>query len=336
MDPTIHYAMNGDVAIAYETIGDGPVDLVALAPINNLEIVWENPLYARYLRRLADFSRVILMDRRGTGLSDRFSPNDLPPLEELVDDIVVVLDAVGTERAIMFGVADAGSQCAMFAATRPERTAGLVLYAAAASGTQKDDYPWQWSTEEWEAWLEFIRRSHGSDEFAMETMRTFIPSHVEDGRIALWWSRYWRLATSRNGNLEIERIFRDLDIRALLPAINVPSLVLHRTDDEIEPVGAGRYIAGRIPGARFVELPGGDHYPWAGDQEALIREIAQFVADVRGLHDLSERVLATVLFTDIVESTQKAAALGDSAWKALVAGTTSLLAVRSSASGGDT
>jgi pimeloyl-ACP methyl ester carboxylesterase len=145
VDPTIRYAMNGDVAIAYEVIGEGPVDLVALAPINNLEIVWENPLYARYLRRLADFSRVILLDRRGTGLSDRFSPNDLPPLEDLADDIVAVLDAVGSERAILFGFSDAGSQCAMLAATKPERTAGLILYAAAASGTKSEDYPWQWS-----------------------------------------------------------------------------------------------------------------------------------------------------------------------------------------------
>jgi pimeloyl-ACP methyl ester carboxylesterase len=209
--------MNGDVAIAYEVIGEGPVDLVALAPINNLEIVWENPLYARYLRRLADFSRVILLDRRGTGLSDRFSPNDLPPLEDLADDIVAVLDAVGSERAILFGFSDAGSQCAMLAATKPERTAGLILYAAAASGTKSEDYPWQWSGEEWDSWLEFIRTSHGTDEFAQETMRTFIPSHVDDGRIGHWWNRYWRLATSRNGSLEIERIFRDLDIRALPP-----------------------------------------------------------------------------------------------------------------------
>jgi hypothetical protein len=173
--------------------------------------------------------------------------------------------------------------------------------------------------DEWDSWLEFIRTSHGTDEFAQETMRTFIPSHVDDGRIGHWWNRYWRLATSRNGSLEIERIFRDLDIRALLPAISVQTLVLHRTDDQIEPIGAGRYIAERIKGARLVELPGADHHPWAGDQDALIREIERFVSEIYGSQEFSERVLATVLFTDIVESTQKAAAIGDSAWKALIA-----------------
>lgn len=319
MEPTILYAMNGNVAIAYETIGDGPVDLLVLAPINNLEIVWENPLYARYLRRLADHARVIVMDRRGTGLSDRFSPHDLPPLEDLVDDIAAVLDAAGSERAVLYGYSDAGSQCAMFAATRPERVAGLILYATAASGKQQDDYEGQWSEEKWEAYLEFVRTSHGNDEFARSTLRDFAPSHADDGRIAAWWARWWRLSVSRNGNLEIERINRALDIRASLGAIDVRTLVMHRTDDEVEPVGASRYIARQIPGARYVEFPGADHVPWAGDQDALIDEVARFLDEVRDTAEFADRVLVTVLFTDIVESTSKAAALGDTAWKALLA-----------------
>jgi pimeloyl-ACP methyl ester carboxylesterase len=319
VEPTIRYAMNGDVAIAFETFGEGAVDVLYLAPINNLEIMWENPLYARFLRQLADISRVIVMDRRGTGLSDRFSPNDLPPLEDLVDDIVTVLDAAGSERAILFGFSDAGAQCAMVGATRPERVAGLVLFAAAASGKQQDDYGGQWTEEEWDAYLDFVRTSHGTEEFSRRTLEDFLPSHVDDGRIAAWWTRFWRLAVSRNGNLEIERINRDLDIRASLGVIDVPTLVMHRTDDMVEPVDASRFIATRIREAHYVELPGADHLPWAGDQDAVLHEVERFVGALRDSQEFAERVLATVLFTDIVESTQKAAALGDTAWKALLA-----------------
>lgn len=311
--------MNGDVAIAYEVVGEGPVDLLYLAPINNLEIVWENPYYARFIRRMSDFSRVILMDRRGTGLSDRFSPNDLPPIEDLADDIVCVLDAVGSKRSVLFGYADAGAQCAMVAATHPERVAGLILFATVASGTQQGDYDGQWTEEEWDAYLELVRTRYGTEEFARETLRSFIPSHVDDGRVAAWWLRWWRLSTSRNGNLEIERIDRALDIRATVQAIDVQTLVMHRTDDQIEPIGGSRWIASHMRAARFVELPGGDHLPWAGDQDGVTDQVESFVKEVRGSSDLADRVLATVLFTDIVESTQKAAALGDAAWKAILA-----------------
>jgi pimeloyl-ACP methyl ester carboxylesterase len=319
VEPIISYALNGDVAIAYEVIGEGPVDLLYLAPINNLEIVWENPHYARFLRRLTDFSRVIQMDRRGTGLSDRFSPHDLPPIEDLADDIVAVLDAVGSERAVLFGFSDAGAQCAMVAATHPERVLGLVLYAASASGKRQVDYEGQWTEEEWDSYLDLVRTSYGTEEFAKTTLKMFIPSHVDDGRVTSWWTRYWRLSTSRNGNLEIERINRELDIRATIEAIDVPTLILHRTDDQIEPVGGSRFIASRMPSAEFVELPGGDHLPWAGDQDVLTNHLEAFVRQVRGSMDVADRVLATVLFTDIVESTQKAATLGDAAWKALLA-----------------
>jgi pimeloyl-ACP methyl ester carboxylesterase len=319
VEPTISYALNGDVAIAYEVIGEGPVDLLYLAPINNLEIVWENPHYARFLRRLTDFSRVILMDRRGTGLSDRFSPHDLPPIEDLADDIVAVLDAVGSKRAVLFGFSDAGTQCAMVAATRPERAMGLVLFAASASGKQQVDYEGQWSEEEWDSYLDLVRTSYGTEEFAKATLEMFIPSHVDDGRVTSWWTRWWRLSTSRNGNLEIERINREIDIRATIEAIDVPTLILHRTDDRIEPVDGSRWIASKMPAAAFVELAGGDHIPWAGDQDAVTDRLEAFVRQLRGSADVADRVLATVLFTDIVESTQKAATLGDAAWKAILA-----------------
>jgi pimeloyl-ACP methyl ester carboxylesterase len=311
--------MNGDVAIAFEVVGDGPVDLLFLAPINNLEIVWENPYYARFLRRLTDFSRLILMDRRGTGLSDRFSPNDLPPIEDLADDIMAVLDAVGSERTVLFGHSDAGAQCAMVAATHPERVMGLVLYAASASGKQQVDYEGQWTDEEWDSYLELVRTSYGTDEFAKTTLEMFAPSHVDDGRVTAWWTRWWRLSTSRNGNLEIERINRELDIRATIEAIDVPTLVIHRTEDRNEPIDGSRWIARKLRAARFVELPGADHMPWAGDQDALTEQVEIFVKEIRGSFEFADRVLATVLFTDIVESTQTVVTLGDAAWKALLA-----------------
>ncbi len=320
MEGEIRYTRNGDVALAYEIVGDGPVDLLCLAPSSNLDIVWENPLYARYLRRLSSFARVVLMDRRGTGLSDRFSPEDLPPLEDLVDDIGVVLDAIASQRAVLFGFSDAASQCAMFAATRPDRVAGVILYAGTACGIQTPDYPWQWSEEEWQSWLNDVEARYGTAEFAREWLPYYLPSHVGDGRIERWMARHWRLAASPNSMLAIERVYnRHMDIRPLLPVIGVKTLVLHRTDDQIEPVGAGRYLAGHIPGARFVELPGGDHFPWAGDQDALIDEVERFLGDVRDAEEIFDRVLATVLFTDIVESTEKASILGDTAWKALLA-----------------
>ena len=314
----MRYARNGSVAIAYEVFGNGPLTLVCLAPFDNVEIVWENPLYARYLRRLADVSTVVIMDRRGTGLSDRFSPDDVPPLEDLVDDITVVLDDCGCNAAVLFGFEEAAAQCALFAASRPERVAGLILYAATACGVQKPDYPWQWSESEWENYLEDVRTGWGTDSFARETLGLFNPSHVGDGRIERWWARYLRLSSSPGSQLALERQLRETDIRALLPAISVPTLVMHRRDDAIEPVGQGRYIADQIAGARFVELEGGDHSPWAGDADALVDELTKFLVDLSGRRQVADRVLATVLLTDIVGSTERVAADGDAAWKSTV------------------
>lgn len=319
MEPEVRYARNGSVAIAYEVIGDGPMTLVCLSPFGNLEVMWENPLFARYLRSLSDLARVVVMDRRGTGLSDRFSPDVVPPLEDLVDDITVVLDATGRDRAVLFGFEEAAAQCAMFAASRPDRVAGLILYAATACGVRKPDYPWQWSEDEWENWLANVQTRWGTAEFARESLRTFNPSHADDGQVVRWWGRYQRLSTSPGGQLALEQQMRATDIRALLPAIGVRALVLHRTDDSIEPVGQGRFIASLIPGAMYVELPGADHEPWAGDSDQVVDQIKRFLVDLDGHQAVAERVLVTVLFTDIVGSTEKVASLGDAAWKALIA-----------------
>lgn len=318
MEPDVRYARNGPVAIAYETFGEGPLTLVCLSPWDNIEIAWENPLYARYLRRLGDLAKVVLIDRRGTGLSDRFTGDDVPPLEDMVDDITVVLDACGCDRAVIYGFEEAAAQCAMFAASRPDRVAGLVLYAATACGVRKEDYPWQWSEDEWADYLHGARAGWGTSAYAREVMGFFMPSHVGDGRIERWWVRFQRLAASPGGVLALEQQLRATDIRAMLPAIGVPTLVLHRADDEIEPAGQGRYIAQQIPGATYVELAGGDHYPWAGDSDALVDEIGRYLAALREGVDATERVLATVLFTDIVQSTERVAALGDAAWTALM------------------
>jgi class 3 adenylate cyclase len=316
--PEIRYARNGDVALAYQVFGEGPIDLVFLpAFINNVEIAWESPQYARFLRRLSSFSRVIFMDRRGTGLSDRMSPADLPPLEVLMDDLSVVLDAVGSDHPALFGYSDAGCLCAMFAATYPDRVGALALYAVAAAGVAKDDFPWQWATDEWDSYFRELSSGWGTRGYADNVVPWFQPSLADDERHRAWWARFMRQAASPNSVEAIERIWHQIDVRPILPTIRVPTLVLHRTDDQIEVVEAGRDFAERIPGARFLELPGGDDAPWAGDQDRVLDEVEQFLTGKRHAPDV-DRVLATVLFTDIVGSTEKAAALGDGRWGELL------------------
>jgi pimeloyl-ACP methyl ester carboxylesterase/class 3 adenylate cyclase len=314
--PEVRYARNGEIAIAYAVVGTGPDDLVYLPPYNNLDIAWENPLYEGFLRRLSSFARVVIIDRRGTGVSDRYSPDDLPPLEDLGDDLAAVLDEVESERAVLFGFSDAGALCAMFAATRPERTAGLILYATAARGTQAPDYPWQWSEGEWQDYLHQVRAGWGTRGFAEASLPFVNPSLAGDERMLAWWERFQRLSASPTALYAQEQVFREMDVRQLLPAISVPTLVLHRAQDMIEPVGAGRYLASEIPGAEYVELPGADHFPWAGDQQPLVSEIERFVDMVSSEEqETFNRVLATILFTDIVDSTAQAAEMGDHRWR---------------------
>ena len=313
--PDIRFARNGAISIGYAVVGDGPVDLVYVPAVSSLEILWESPPYAAFLRAMSSFARLIVVDRRGTGVSDRYSPDDLPPLEELADDLIAVLDAAGSERAVLFGYSDTGALCAMAAATYPERVSGLVLYAVAASGTQTPDYPWQWSEQEWQEYLDAALTGWGTRAYAAQALPLFAPSLADDARQVAWFTRLQRVGSSPGTNHAQEQVFRDMDIRRLLPAVGVPTLVLHRAGDEVEPVGAGRYVAQAIVGARYVELDGDDHWPWAGDQTALVAEIKNFVADLRD-DEVAEqnRILATVLFTDIVDSTSQAAVLGDRGW----------------------
>jgi class 3 adenylate cyclase/pimeloyl-ACP methyl ester carboxylesterase len=317
--PDVHYARNGDIALAYQVVGDGPFDLV-YAPqwISNLEIIWENPLYVRFLEALARFSRLVILDPRGTGLSDRLSQADLPPPEILMEDLGVVMDAADCERAVLFGSSDSGSLCALFAATHPERTTALVIYGTAARGTVTDDYPWAWTVEQWDSYLAALAVGWGSVDYAKETTAWLTPSLIGDAEQVRWWTRMQRLAASPNAIAAIERIWSETDIRPILPAIQAPTLVLHRTGDPVEHIETGRDLARRIPGAKFVELPGADWPPWAGDQKTLLEQVESFVREIRQEEAQLDRVLATVMFTDIVRSTEKAAELGDRAWRHLV------------------
>lgn len=257
------------------------------------------------------------MDRRGCGLSDRLSPEDLPSLEVLMDDLRVVLDEVGSERAALFGFSDAGCLCALFAATHPERTSALALYDTAASGAITEDFPWQWSDEQWTTYMEEMARSWGTRAYAEKVVPWFNPSQAGDELLVDWWARFMRQAASPNSAVAIERMWHLIDVRPVLPTVRVPTLVIHRTDDAIESVDAGRDISQRIPEARFVELPGGDNAPWAGDQDAVLDLVEEFFTGARHGFEV-DRVLATVLFTDIVRSTERAAELGDSRWADLL------------------
>ena len=319
MTPEIRYARNGNVAIGYAVVGDGPVDVAYLSSFSNVEVIWENPQYVRFIRSLASAARLIVVDKRGTGVSDRVSPDDLPPLEDLVDDLTAVLDAVGSERVVPFGVSDSAALSAMYASARPDRTAGLILHGGTARGRQDTDYPWQWSEEEWREYLATIWSSWGTPEYARESLELYNPSLAGDEHMLAWWGRFQRLSASPGALYAMDNLMREMDIRQLLPAISVPTLVLHREGDKIEDVGSGRYLAEQIPDSRYVELPGGDHFPWAGDQDAVIDPIKEFLVEVQEEQEESfDRVLATIMFTDMVDSTAQAATLGDRRWRALL------------------
>jgi class 3 adenylate cyclase len=317
--PDVHYVRNGDVALAYQVFGDGPVELV-YAPqwINNLEIAWSNPLYARFLNRLASLARVAFVDRRGMGLSDRLSATDVPPLETLMEDLRVVLDSAEFRRPVLFGGSDSGCICALFAATHPARTSALIVYGPEARGTATNDYPWAWTSERWEAYLADMDSGWGTEAYAAHTFDWIMPSARADPEQRRWWRTMQRLAATPSSMIAIERIWAELDIRPVLPTIQAPTLVLHRTGDPVEHVEAGRDFARRIPGAQFVELAGHDWPVWAGEQKTLFDAIESFLRGIREEEAELDRVLATVLFTDIVGSTEKATSVGDRAWGELV------------------
>lgn len=302
-----HYAKSGDLRIAYQVVGKGPLDLV-LVPgfISNLDLYWDEPTVAHFLTRLSSFSRLILFDKRGTGLSDRLGA--LPTLEERMDDVRAVMDAVESKRAALFGMSEGGAMSMLFAATYPDRTQALILY-----GTYAHFHTWVLPPDQFEQSLENIAQSWGKG----ASLSTFAPSKATDGRFKQWWARFERLSASPSAAIMLTRMNSQIDVRHVLPAIRIPTLVLHRSGDTRVSVEGGRYLAGNIPGAKYVEFPGPDHLTWAGNMDQLADEIEEFLTGTHGEVE-PDRVLATVMFTDLVDSTRRAEEIGDRRWRILL------------------
>ena len=314
MRPETRYAKSGEINIAYQVVGDGPFDLVVVPGwISNVDFAWEDPLYGDWMRRLAAFCRVIVFDKRGTGLSDRDVGDST--LEERMDDLRAVLAAVGSERAAVMGFSEGGALSILFAATYPQRVRAIVLYGTFGRVVEAPDYP------EGVA----IRRVFDEIHHALETawgqgttLHLMAPALKDDPRARNFMGRYERMCVSPRAGSTHLRWVAEIDVRPVARTLQVPSLVVHRVGDQLIPVQAGRALAREIPLARYIELPGDAHPPWIGDTAALVDEIQQFLTGARSAVDV-ERVLATVLFTDIVGSTARAVALGDRAWGDLLA-----------------
>ena len=314
MRPETRYAKSGDVHVAYQVIGEGAVDLIlVMGWISHLEHQWEDPSLARFLDRLASFSRLILFDKRGTGLSDRVADNALPTLEQRMDDVRAVMDAAGSTHAALFGVSEGGPLSALFAATYPERTSALIMYGAYAKWIRDADYPWAPTRQDHEAAFKAYEEHWGTP----IGLKVFAPSVAGDERWRQWWAQHLRLSASPGAGVTLYRMNVEIDIRQILPTIRVPTLILHRVDDRLMNPGGARYMAEQIPAAKFVELPGADHIAWIGEVDTLLAEIQEFLTGVRPASEV-DRVLATVLFVDIVGSTARAAALGDARWRDLM------------------
>jgi DNA-binding SARP family transcriptional activator/pimeloyl-ACP methyl ester carboxylesterase/class 3 adenylate cyclase len=301
--PTTHYVRSGDVNLAYQVIGEGPPDLV-LVPgwVSNVECFWEEPRVARFLRHLAGIGRLILFDKRGTGLSDRVPQDALPTLEQRMTDVRAVMDAVGSKRATLVGYSEGGSMCALFAATYPDRAAGLVMIGSYARMIQAADLPWGPSAEDYAGYVDMVQRDWGGPIGVARRA----PSVKDDEAFCRWWARFLRMSASPGAAVALLDINRELDLRHVLPAIRVPTLVLHAVGDQTIDVRYGRYLAARIPGARYVELPGADHLPWLADAEAIGAEIERFVAEP-GPAVEPDRVLVTVMVAALGSSRRNGA-----------------------------
>src|SRR5262245_27224056 len=270
MQARTKYARSGEVNIAYQAMGEGPRDLV-LVPgwVTNIEVFWEEPACARFLGRLASFTRLILFDKRGTGLSDRVA--DLPNLETRMDDVRAVMDAVGSERAALLGYSEGGPLCALFSATYPTRVSALIMQGSYARRLAAPDYAFGASEEAWQKWMEDCERNWGGPVGLDQRW----PSAAHDERVRQWWARLLRMGASPGANRALQRMNGDSDVRHVLPVISVPTLLLHSVGDRLLPVEGSRYMAERIPGAKYIELPGSDHLPWGEDGDAILDEIPE-------------------------------------------------------------
>ena len=314
--PTTEYARNGEVHLAYQVLGEGPLDIVVIESwVHHVEAFWEIPELARQRRRLASLGRVIIFDRRGTGMSDPVALDRLPDLETQVADICAVMDAAGSTRAAILGLAEGGPLAVLLAASLPERCRALVLFNTAARLSAAPDYPWGAPEERL---LEIVRRQAQSWATGDgDHLVHLAPSRVDDPRFTEQLVHLGRGAVSPGAVAHYFRQTVLTDVRDLLPAIQVPTLVLQRADDQIAGPELGRYLADHIPGARYVELGGADHFWFLDHADELVDEIEEFLTGTRASAD-PDRQLATVLFTDIVDSTARAVEVGDTRWRALL------------------
>ena len=313
MSPQTRYARSGDLHIAYQVVGQGPMDLVYVPSwISQVEHYWDEPIVAGYFRRLASFSRLILFDRRGTGMSDPVLR--APTLEEQMDDVVAVMEAAGSERAAVFALLEGGAMAALFAATHPERTTALVLFEAQPRMSWAPDYDWAMRREEREAYV----NNGGLDSWGDGSrIQAVSPSSAGNLRLQEWYGKLERLSASPGTAAKLMMMNAEVDVRAVLPSIKVPTLVLHRSGDKMIDIRHSRYLAEHIPGAKLVELPGDDALSFGPEGAAELDEVEEFLTGARPAWR-SERILATVMFSDIVDSTARAAELGDRRWRDLL------------------
>ena len=298
--PVTKYAKSGDVNIAYQVIGEGPIDLVFVSGwVSHLEYMWEEPSVARFFNRLAAFARVILFDKRGTGLSDQTT--DLPTLEQRMDDVRAVMEAAQSERAAVFGMSEGGNMCLLFAATYPERTIALITFGVFAKRVWDPEYPWAPTPEERQKFYDALEHEWGGP-LGIEDLA---PSRANDESFREWWATYQRRSVSPRAALALARMNTLIDVRQVLPTIRVPTLVMHRLGDRDSKVEEGRYIASRIPRAKYIELPGEDHLIFAGNQDEVLHEVEGFLKNVESAPE-SDTVLATILFvTSTIEPNQE-------------------------------
>ena len=316
LTPWTRYALTTDgIHVGYQVVGSGPIDLV-LVPYDysNIEASWDLPEYAEEITRLAEHARVLLFDRRGSGTSDRRFEGPSATIDAQMDDIRAVMDEVGSKRAVLLGLESGAALCFAFAATYPERTAGVIVFGAVVRGTWAPDYPFASSEATWDEWIEDLQERWGTPEFVRDLVSRITPSRIDDERFLSQLGKLLRLSVSPGDTRQRDAAVRATDVRDVLPTIQVPTLVLHRTGDLMEPIEEGRWIAEHVPGATFVELEGDDHIYLNKDGAS---HIASFLEGLRPVQAAFDRVLATVLFTDIVDSTSQAAVAGDSDWSRL-------------------
>lgn len=312
--PETHYVQNGDVNIAYQTIGGGDLDIVfVMGWVSHLEYFWEEPHFAAFLNRLASFSRLILFDKRGTGLSDRVPLSELPTLEQRMEDVHAVMDAVGSERAVLIGVSEGGPMCSLFAATYPEKTTALVMIGTYAKRIKDDDYPWGVSPEDREAFFELMRRDWGKPVGIEERA----PSMAADENFRNWWATYLRMGASPGAAVALTKMNAEIDVRYVLPSVRVPALVIHRSGDLCLKVEEGRFVANQIPGCKYVELEGIDHLPFVGNQDEILDEIEEFLTGIRHANEI-DRLLATVMNVKIIDPRTEAQQRGEADWQDLL------------------